>query len=365
MTPDNQLLNTIFNQFQTQGTLESCESFGSGHINDTFLAKTCENEHPNYILQRINHQIFTNPIALMHNVVLVTQRLQNKIEKNGLTVILSRNQEPIVIDKNNHYWACYLYVENSKSIDVVKNSKQAYEGGKVIGNFLHLLADFPCEILHITIPNFHNVALRLDAFEQALINDCKQRARFCQNEIEFVRAHGIEMQTVMKLGEQGKIPLRVVHNDTKFNNVLLDLDDNGLCLIDLDTVMPGYIHYDFSDAVRTIANSAAEDEKDLSKIQFNTDFFTAFCEGFLEEIGSSLLPEEINSLAASVPLMPFLHGLRFLTDYLAGDVYYKIHFPEHNLQRAQAQFHLVKCMLMKMPLMKNIIQGITSPLVEN
>lgn len=345
------MLKNIFQQFQIIGTFTSACTFGSGHINDTFLVKTAEKSCPNYILQRINHHIFKNVPALMNNVMLVTQHIQNKlrilsganVDRECLTVILNLKQQPFVQDELGCYWVCYLFIEESKTCDLVLNDKQAYEGGKTLGRFLGLLSDFPSISLHETLPNFHHVESRLDNFAQAFSEDSCKRAASCRDEIAFVNEHADEMKYILRLGNEGKIPLRITHNDTKFNNILLDQQDNGLCVIDLDTVMPGYIHYDLSDAIRTVANTAVEDEKNLSKIRFNMQLFEAFCRGFLGEVKHSLTPMEIKSLAPSIPLLPFLMGVRFLTDYLMGDIYYKIHSPEHNLQRARAQFQFVRC----------------------
>lgn len=357
------MLKDIFSQFATTGSFQQAELFGSGHINDTYLVKTKEPNGPDYILQRINHIIFTQPNALMNNVMQVTQHMRTKlskltphVERACLTVIPNKRNQPIVLDNNNHYWACYLYISDSYAHDSAKNPKQAYEGGKLIGRFLDLLSDFPITNLHETLSQFHNVDFRLNNFENALNEDRYERAQYCQNEVAFVRNNADEMRIVLELGRQGIIPLRVVHNDTKFNNLLLDAEDNGLCVIDLDTVMPGFVHYDFSDAVRTIANSSAEDEKELDTIHFDLELFAAFAGGFFSEIKNNLLTEEVNSLARAVPLMPFLHGTRFLTDYLSGDHYYKTHFPGHNLQRAKAQFRLVERMQEKIPEMNKIIQ---------
>lgn len=355
------MLKSLFSQFQTRGTYQSAEPYGSGHINDTYLVQTTEAHCPNYIFQRINHHVFQHPQAMMNNIVLVTEHIRNKLnpyinsERECLTVIKSTQQFPAVTDEEGFYWACYLYINDSHAHDLVTNTKQAREGGKLIGRFLNHVSDFPHEALHETLPNFHNVDFRLENFERAVKENNFDRVQQCQSEIEFVRSIADEMKLTMSLGEQGKIPLRVVHNDTKFNNILLDSDDNGLCLIDLDTVMPGYLHYDFSDAVRTIANSSAEDEKDLRKISFDMNLFSAFCTGFIGEIKHNLNSAEINSLARAAPLMPFLHGMRFLTDHLTGDGYYKIHFPGHNLQRAQAQFQLIRCIQENISEMHKII----------
>lgn len=273
-------------------------------------------------------------------------------------MINSIHHQPYLKDDNGNYWACYLFIPNSQAHNIVTNPKQAQEGGKLIGRFLDSLHDFPKNALHETLPNFHNIEFRLSNLEKAITTNSHNRLQHCLNEIEFVRNNAIDMQLVMQLGRQEKIPLRTVHNDTKFNNLLLDYNDNGVCVIDLDTVMPGYIHYDFSDAVRTVANSSAEDEKDLTKITFDMSLFAAFTTGFIEELKSSLTTMEIDTLAHSVPLMPFLHGTRFLTDYLEGDHYYKTAFPEHNLQRARAQFQLVRCMQAGIPEMDRIIKNI-------
>jgi Ser/Thr protein kinase RdoA (MazF antagonist) len=364
MSKDYFVLKQLFSQFNTQGTFNNARSFGSGHINDTYLIKTTEDHFPDYILQRINTQIFTNPQALMKNILLVTQHIKTKlnalshiqINRKCLTIISSTQDLPYTVDSQGNYWACYLYIADSNALDNATNTKQAYEGGKLIGRFHELVSDLDANQLHITLPRFHDVEFRIDNLKHAISSNTLNRAQICHKEIKFVESQADKMMQIMKLAKQQKIPLRIVHNDTKFNNLLLDADDNGLCVIDLDTVMPGYIHYDFSDAARTIANSTAEDEKNLNNINFDLILFKAFCTGFLSELGQTLTDEEINSLGIAVPLMPFLHGIRFLTDYLMGDKYYKIHFPNHNLQRAQAQFQLVRCMLDKMPDIQFIIQ---------
>lgn len=301
----------------------------------------------------------------MNNVVLVTNHIQNKLRtvpsanltRECLTVILNEKQKPFVQDEQGNYWACYLFIEGSKSCDLVLNTKQAYEGGKTLGRFLDLLSDFPSDLLHHTLPDFHHVGSRLDRFAQAFSENRFKRVANCYDEVAFVNDQADEMKTILQLGLAGKIPLRITHNDTKFNNVLLDEEDNGLCVIDLDTVMPGFIHYDLSDAIRTVANTAVEDEKELSKIDFNLNLFREFSRGFLGEVKDSLTPTEKESLALSIPLLPFLMGLRFLTDYLMGDVYYKIHFPEHNLQRARAQFQFIRRIQAKMPEIASTIQS--------
>ncbi len=365
-------LESIFSHFNTNTTFQSAKPYGSGHINDTYLVITNESSKPDYILQRINHHVFKQPRELLENIDKVTHFIKNKLaqtpqidhERHSMTLIKTHDKKPFYIDEQQYYWACYICIRDSYSHDLATNTKQANEAGRMIGQFLNSLADFPSNTLYETLPNFHNVEFRLANFEKALQQNHLERITHCQTEVDFAYANADMMQSVMRLGREGKIPLRVVHNDTKFNNILFDENDNGLCLIDLDTVMPGYVHYDFSDAVRTITNTAAEDEKDLSKIQFNTELFSAFSHGFIHELKTSLNSHEIASLAIATPLMPFIHGLRFLTDYLSGDTYYKIHFPEHNLQRARAQFQLVRCIQAKLPELNKIILQIAATIAQ-
>lgn len=357
------MLDAIFKQFQTQGTFAHAHPFGAGHINTTFLARTIEKHCPDYILQRINPVVFKHIPALMNNVLLVTRHIQHKLHaltpadlnKACLTLILSHHQQPFVQDDQGHYWTCYLFIEGSRSHDIVTNAKQAYEGGKTLGRFLEQVSDLPSHVLHETLPDFHHAECRLQHFYEAQAEDTCKRKASCKKEMDFVNAHAEAMQFILQLGRDGKISQRITHNDTKFNNILLDEEDNGLCMIDLDTVMPGYIHYDFSDAIRIVANTGAEDEADLDKITFNTNLFTAFCRGFLGEVKPSLSKAEAESLAYSLPLLPYLIGLRFLTDYLQGDVYFKTHFPHHNLQRARAQFQFVSRIQEKLPTLSAII----------
>lgn len=359
-------LKSIYQQFQTEGTFATANPFGSGHINDTYLATTVETECPNYIIQRFNGNIFKNIPALMNNIVLITEHIKNKLrqelhanlQRECLTVILNHQQQAFYQDADNQYWACYLYIDNSLTYDLAKTTQHAYEGGKILGRFLNFVSDFPQHLLHETLPNFHNVQFRLQHFTEALSIDSLKRATSARVEIDFIEKQAENMQYILRLGQQNQIPQRIIHNDTKFNNILFDTQGNGLCMIDLDTVMPGYIHYDYSDAIRTIANNATEDEADLTKIEFNLDLFKAFTQGFLPAIKHAISTKEIEALAPATALLPFMIGLRFLTDYLNGDIYFKTHFPLHNLQRARAQLQLVKSIQTKMPQIKDIIESL-------
>ena len=250
----------------------------------------------------------------------------------------------------------FVFIPDHRSYDIVDTPDKAYEGGKAIGRFQALLADLSGKPLYETIPNFHNITKRLESFSKSLNADKSGRAKSSLQEIDFVLKRTEKMKIILKLGEEGKIPLRITHNDTKFNNILLDKHDKALCIIDLDTVMPGFVHYDFGDAIRTAANDAAEDEKDLSKVRLNTGLFKAYAEGYLSETRDTLNNVEKEYLAFAPILITYTMAVRFLTDYLDGDIYYKIHHEQHNLQRAKAQLKLVRSMEEQYSDMQSIIR---------
>ncbi len=357
-------LGLIFQEFETHEQFLSGEPYGSGHINQTYWIKTLPPEGRSYILQKINHKIFKNIPELMKNISRVTEHLRAKIMEQGgnpdresLTVMKTCRQGlNYYQDPEGNYWRLYIFIENTRSYDLVKTARQAFEGGKAFGRFQNFLDDLPGGPLFEIIPNFHNIDSRFEFFKAAVQADTHSRVKQLGPEIDFVEKFYPDMRSVLELGQQGKIPRRVTHNDTKFNNVLLDQNDQGLCVIDLDTVMPGYIHYDFSDSIRTVTNTAAEDEKDLSKIDMNLELFEAYATGFLGQVGSKLNSAEWASLGQSAKLLPFMIGLRFLTDYLQGDIYFKTHFSEHNLQRARAQFQLTRQIVHHEPAILKFIQ---------
>jgi len=350
-----QKLIHIVRQFQNSEKIINIFPFGSGHINDTFKVET---EVKNYLLQRINHQIFENVEGLTQNLIKVTQHLHNKNSKPDyeiLNTIPLLNGEALFKDDSGDSWRLFDFIEDSISYDLVENTKLALEGGKAYGNFIKLLDDFPAETLIEIIPDFHNMDFRLNNFYNSVEVDVADRVKTVRSEIEFIKNRVIEMSRIRLLGLRGSIPLRVTHNDTKINNVLFNEDGHAKCVIDLDTVMPGYIHYDFGDAIRTFTNTALEDEKDLNKVSINMEYFEAFSKGFLSETNQVLNSIEIENLAFSAKLMTYIIGLRFLTDYLDGDIYYKTKYPEHNLQRARVQFKLLKDMEDQFMKMQNII----------
>ena len=357
-------LQSIISNFQHEGTFSKAYPYGSGHINDTYKVETVENDKFNYILQRVNHKVFKDVPGLMENVLRVTSHIRKKMEgiegtnpdREVLTVIPTTDGSSYHKDADGNFWRMYIFIWDNKSYDLVDSPEKAYQGGRMFGTFQALLADLPGKPLNETIVNFHNIEWRLETFEETLNNDPKGRAKDIKEEIKFVRDRAEEMKTILNLGREGKIPLRITHNDTKFNNVLLDQEDKGLCVIDLDTVMPGYVHYDFGDSIRTSTNTAAEDEADLSKVEMDINLFEGYAKGFLEQTKDTLNEVEIDHLAFSGKLFPYMIGLRFLTDYVDGDNYFKIHHEGHNLQRARAQFKLLQSMERQFGEMKGIIE---------
>jgi Phosphotransferase enzyme family len=299
----------------------------------------------------------------MNNLINVTSHLKEKLkampganaEKQVLTLVANNNEGYCVTDAEGNYWRVFLFLNNTKSYDQVLTEKQAFEGGKAFGTFQALLADMDTTLIIDTIPNFHNIEFRLANLDKAIAADPAHRLNKVSPEIEFVNRRREEVSHVLQLGSTGILPERIIHNDTKFNNVLLDEHDHAQCVIDLDTVMPGYVAYDFGDAIRTIINNAPEDEPELENIKLNIPLFTAYAKGYLKQTTIFLTEAEAHSLIHGVLLLPYMQGVRFLTDYLNGDIYFKIHSPWHNLQRAQAQFHLVKKLEEAKEALNNII----------
>lgn len=356
-------LKEIFEHFEAAGTFLKGEPFGSGHIHDTFRIETAEEESDDYILQRLNNRIFKNIPELQSNIERVTLHLRNKlngipgsdIKRECLILIPSRDGKSWIADADGNYWRMYIFITNHRSYNIVDSTDKAYEGGKAIGRFQAMLADMKGEPLYETIPRFHDIEYRLESFNRKIKEDPVGRVSLVQKEINEILHRSESMKIILKLGGEGKIPLRITHNDTKFNNILLDEKDKALCIIDLDTVMPGYVHYDFGDAIRTAANTASEDERDLSKISLDINLFKAYSEGYLYETGNTLNDVEKEYLAFAPILITYTIAVRFLTDFIDGDNYFKIHHKFHNLERARAQIKLVMSMEEQYDEMKRII----------
>lgn len=343
-------LTEIISNFKVSVVLSSIRVFGTGHINDSYFLMDVEPTQPGYLLQRINHHIFKDINALTRNILLVTNYLRSQIkvlhhsdpDQKVLRLVPTNDEAYYYKDQEGAYWRMYHYLANTNSYDIVTTEKQAYEGGKAFGMFQAMLADLHPGLLTSTIPDFLNMEKRLDTFERAVsLNPCN-RAEEVTEQIRFVRDRAVQMCYFQSPAAIKSLPLRITHNDTKFNNVLLDQNDEAQCVIDLDTVMPGYVAYDFGDAIRSIINTAAEDEADLEKIKLNIPLFKAYANGYFKEAAAFITPVEVDSLIKGVLLLPYMQSVRFLTDYLEGDQYYKIHFAGHNLQRTNAQIQLVR-----------------------
>ncbi|MCD4681995.1 MAG: aminoglycoside phosphotransferase family protein, partial [Bacteroidales bacterium] len=348
--------------FRLNGKVKNVFPYGSGHINDSYKVLTTEQ---NYLLQRVNQEVFKDIRRLTSNMIRVTGYLTDLISDNNpderkvLNTIRAQNGNYFYTDDEFDCWRVFDFIEESQSYDRAVNTGLAYEGGKTYGWFIKMLDQFPADSLAETIPRFHDIQFRIENFRNAVKKDAAGRVGVVQKEIDFVEKRAEEITLIHNLGKDGKIPLRVTHNDTKINNVLFNVDNKGICVIDLDTVMPGYVHFDFGDAIRTFTNTADEDEKDLRKVSMDVDLFTAFSEGFLSETKEILNETEISTLAFSAKLMTFIIGLRFLTDYLEGDIYYKTKYPEHNITRARVQFKLVESMEEQFAEMENVVRKLT------
>ena len=327
------------------GINENITPYGNGHINDTFVTDSYD-----YLIQRINTKVFKKPEELMENIEKVTSFLKEKIIKEGgdperetLTVVKTKDGENFyTVDEENVY-RVYKFVKNSKSIENSKTYEDLYCAGETFGHFQMLLDDYPAETLHETIADFHNTPKRVEALKEAIKNDIAGRKASVEKEIEFSLKCAEEFAAVaVDELKKGTLPLRVTHNDTKINNILFDATTSkAICVIDLDTVMPGSSLYDFGDALRMGASTGAEDETNLDIVNFDVEAFKSFTKGYLSQMKDKLSPKEIELLPFSAKLLTYECGIRFLTDYLNGDTYFKIHREHHNLDRARNQLKLV------------------------
>jgi Ser/Thr protein kinase RdoA (MazF antagonist) len=332
--------------FSIEGEFAGAAPYGSGHINDSYCARFRRNgSQSRTILQRINRHVFKNPVALMENIERVTAHLARQVagrpdrDRRVLQLIPTRSGSALHVDEHGDYWRAYIFIDRATTYDSVESAEQAFQAAKAFGEFQRLLADLPSPRLHDTIPDFHHTPKRFGALEQAIAADLAGRAATAAPEIDFALARKSLAGVLVDAG----LPERVTHNDTKINNVLLDdATGEGTCVIDLDTVMPGLAAYDFGDMVRTATCTSAEDEQDLSKVEMQYPLFEALARGYMSTAGEFLTAEEKESLAVAGKLITFEIGIRFLTDYLNGDTYFKIHRQGHNLERTRAQFKLLE-----------------------
>ena len=349
-------------QFQIDGEFLEAQPFGSGHINDTYRVEFQRGGQSFFhILQRINSNIFKSPDALMQNIQRVTAHLSAQIadqpdsNRRVLRLIPTRNERAWLVDEDGDYWRAYYYISGARTYDAVENTEQAFQAARAFGRFQDLLATLPSPRLNDTIPNFHNTPKRFEALLAAISADTAGRAILVKPEIEFALLH----EPLTSVLQDANLPERVTHNDTKFNNVMLDdATGEGICVVDLDTVMPGLAPHDFGDMVRTTTSPTAEDEQDLSKVTMQFPMFEALVRGYLSSAGGFLTKDERKLLAFSGKLITFEIGVRFLTDHLSGDTYFKIHREGHNLDRCRTQFKLLESIEHQEDRMERLVETI-------
>ena len=361
-----EICQKVAESFRFAGKITEMSPYGSGHINDTFML-TCELEDGSskrYILQRMNDDIFRNPKELMENVVNVTTFLRKKIiaaggdpERETLNIILTKDGASYLQDETGDYWRSYVFIDDATCFDLVEKPEDFYNSAVAFGHFQQLLADYPAATLHETIKNFHNTVDRFHNFLKAVEEDVVGRAKDVQAEIEFVKAREADCHIICDALANGEIPLRVTHNDTKLNNVMIDnKTGKGLCVIDLDTVMPGSALYDYGDSIRFGASTAAEDEQNLELVSCDMNLFEIYTKGYTEGCAGSLTEKEIRLMPMGAKLMTLECGMRFLADHLQNDIYFKIDRENHNLDRARTQFKLVADMEAKWDQMNAIVE---------
>lgn len=351
---------SICENFKIEGKFIDATPYGEGHINDTFLVNTDTNK---YILQRVNKNVFKNPEKLIENIAKVTEHTSKIIKSNGgdgkretLNLIETTDGKFFYKSEDNDYFRMYIFIDNAICYQTVENADAFYQAARAFGQFQTMLKDFPAEELFETIPNFHNTVDRFNNFKKAIKEDKLGRLSSVQKEVDFALENEADAGIIVDALNTKKIPLRVTHNDTKLNNVMIDETTGlGICVIDLDTVMPGSMLFDFGDSIRFGASTAAEDELDLDKVNMDLSLFEAYTKGYLETLGESITKEEAELLPMSAKIMTLECGIRFLTDYLEGDTYFKIHRPDHNLDRARTQLKLVADMNKKMDDMKKVV----------
>lgn len=337
----------LFDLFATTGKFASCNALGAGLINDTFVVRTQEATTPDYLLQRINHHIFQNVEMMQENIFRVTSQLRSKLEQRDvdnidskvLTMIPTHDGKLYYFDGES-YWRFMLFIPDTISVDEVTEAS-AYDAGRAFGQFQKDLSDLPGEPLGETIPNFHNMEFRLQQFYEAVVNDPVNRANKVGDLIDEIEKRAYELCLPERLYREGKLKKRINHCDTKVNNILFDKEGKFLCVIDLDTVMPGFVLSDIGDFIRTAANTGAEDDENLENVNLNMSIFKAYTKGYLET-ATFLTPLEKSLLPFGGRLLTYMQTVRFLTDYINGDIYYKTKSKEHNLQRARAQFKLLQ-----------------------
>lgn len=359
MAMEFEFLKNVTEQFVIEGNVLKVEPYGNGHINDTYRVETSVRY---YLLQRINKNVFKQPENLMQNIKQVTEFVRQQViqefgdvYRETLNLIEGVQGECYVIDEEGEYWRMYVYIDNAYSFDLVEKVEDFYQSALAFGKFQKQLQQFPAESLHYTIENFHHTPSRYKTFEKTLKADSEDRAKTAEAEIAFVKERKAFTSLLWDLHDKGDLALKVSHNDTKLNNVLIDKETReALCVIDLDTVMPGFVLDDFGDAIRFGASTGEEDEKDLTKVNFDIKLYQTFVEGFLKGADGSITQVEAIHFPEGAKMLTLECGIRFLTDYLDGDHYFKTAYADHNLVRARTQFKLVADMEQQWEEMKKI-----------
>lgn len=361
---NDQQINQLLILFGRTDQVTEWKPFGHGHINDTFLVRTAQKDQPDYILQRKNHLIFKDVPGMLNNILLTTNHVRAKLNAGGekeidrkvMTYLQASDGNYFVKDEKGNYWTLFFFIRDSHGIEVVTNPEQAFSAGKAFGHFQQQLSDLDSQGLIDTIPNFHNGKFRFQQFSEAIHANAAGRLDEMQQVVNQLLNRKEEMLRLQTWLDIGELPRRITHNDTKINNILFDKDHNILCIIDLDTIMPGSILFDFGDAIRTLGNSAAEDEADLTKISFQRTYFEAFMKGYLSESSSFLTTLEKENLVYSCRYMVWEQAMRFLTDYLNGDTYYKIAYPTHNKVRTLSQLRYLEVLEQHKDEMENFVR---------
>ncbi|MCK4466070.1 MAG: aminoglycoside phosphotransferase family protein [Bacteroidales bacterium] len=362
-------IREILENFRIPGKFISTEVNKTGLINDTYIAVFDDNnQQTSFVLQRINTLVFTKPVEVMANIDLILVHQAKKVmldpdhpdpKRGVLKLVYAKNGRSFYHDTDDNYWRVYYLIENTVGFDIAETEAQAYEAAKMFGRFGRYLSDLDVKQMHATIPDFHNIVKRYEALELSSKKDEVNRKDKCLKEIDFAMDRKYLCDTITGLLRENNIPVRVTHNDTKINNVLMDRETRkGLCVIDLDTVMPGTVLSDFGDMVRTFTNSVNEDVPDVSKVKMRLNIFRAMAEGYLSEANDFLTPVEKSNLVYGGKLITLMQGIRNLTDYLKGDVYYKIDYPEHNLDRTRNQFALILSIEEQEKKMEEIIENL-------
>lgn len=361
-------LRHISKQFQIHGEILHAELCKIGHINETYTATYDQGgTRVRYVHQKINQNVFKKPAEVMDNFMRVTRHIRHKLEEAGgdditrrvLTLVPTREDKSYYRDKEGNYWRTFVFIERVQTYETVETPKQAYQAARAFGEFQQQLVDLPDGRLHETIPDFHNTRKRFEALLAAVKADRYNRAQSAKAEIDFALAQEKIVDVLLKALASGKIPERVTHNDTKFNNVMLDTETGAsMCVVDLDTVMPGCVLYDFGDMVRTTTSPTLEDEPDLTKVHMRMNMFKELARGYLAAAGAFLTKAERAHIAFSGRLITFTIGIRFLTDYLSGDTYFRVHRPHHNLDRSRTQFKLVESIERQEAAMQKFVDGL-------